>query len=325
MNRHIIFWLLILLPAAVSSGVSKRLEIYLPRTVHVEGDVINLGHVGIVQGPQALADRAEKIPLGRFSIPGQQIILDRETIGSCLAGGGISAKQVRFSGAERIVVSRNESKLTGQQLITAARAFLESQTAGRELIVYDPPQVPKAWIAEDSKPIEVTALPGQDRIFGKRTVLLSLRQEGREIGRVPVEFEVRFQTRQAVAVQDIAAGEVIRKELIRFETRETKESQSADPDALIGATAKRPIEAGRVICADWLQAPVPPVLVQRRQKVILKIDTGLMVITASGEAMDEGAAGEIIRVKRGRRPEERIVLGMVMPDGMIEPLLGKGK
>ena len=44
-----------------------------------------------------------------------------------------------------------------------------------------------------------------------------------------------------------------------------------------------------------------------------------------GTGRGEGAAGEVIRVKRGRRPEERIVLGMVMPDGTIEPLLGKGK
>lgn len=324
MTRYTIFWLLLLFPATVSSGVSNRLEIYLPRTVQVEGDVIELGRIGIFHGSPELAGRAEKIPLGRFSVPGQQITLDRKTIESCLAGSGISAKKVRFSGAERIVISRNESELTGQQLIAAARGFLELQMAGQESIIYDPPQIPKAWVAEGSKPVEVVALPGQDRISGKKTVLLSLRQEGQEVGRVPIDFEVRFRSVQAVAAEDIAAGEVISKELFRFETLETKEPKSADPKKLIGTTARRSITAGSVLRAEWLVPPVPSVLVQRRQKVILKLDTGLLVITASGEAMDEGTAGQVIRVKRGQRPEERIVLGTVMPDGTIEPLLGKG-
>ena len=99
---------------------------------------------------------------------------------------------------------------------------------------------------------------------------------------------------------------------------------SIDPQKIIGYTAQRSITAGTVLHADWLQPPTPPVLVEKRQKVILKIHTDLLMVTASGEAMDEGAAGEVIRVKRGKRPNERIVLGTVMPDGTVEPLLGKG-
>ena len=324
MKKHLLFWILIALIAAIASGASRRLEIYLPRTVQVEGDVVQLGQVGIFHGPEDLTRRAETISLGRFSSPGQQIKLDRATIESCLAGSGISSRQIRLSGAEQIVVSRNESRLTGEQLIAAARAFLITQMTEPGVSILDPAQMPKDLVITESKPIEVVPAAGQDRISGKRTVVLLLRQNGLETGRIPIQFEVRFQSRQAVAVKDIAAGDTISKDLVRFETVETKEPQAVNPEMLFGSVAKRLIRAGTVINEDWLQPSAPPILVERRQKVILKIDTGLMQITAYGEAMDEGAVGQVIRVKRGQRPYERIILGTVKPDGTIEPLLGKG-
>lgn len=324
MNRIMILRFLTVLVIPISLVSARPLDIYLPRTVQIDGDVIELGRVGIFSGPEDLAARARAVPLGRFSIPGQQITLDRVTIESCLAGSGIASRQVRFSGAERIVVSRNERELTGLQLIAAARSFLETQMAGQEAVILDPEQVPKGYLSQGSALIEVVPLAGQDRILGKRTVLLSLRQEGLEVGRVPVHFEVRFHSRQAVASADIAAGQAIREDLIRFETVQTREPQSTDPAIFAGATAKRAIAAGSVIHPDWLQPPAPPVLVQKRQKVFLKLEVGLMLITASGEAMDEGTAGQVVRVKRGQRPEERIVLGTVMPDGTVQPILERG-
>ena len=89
MNRK--YCLLLLLIGLSLSGVEAgRLEIYLPRTVRIEGDVVNLGQVGIFQGNNELSVRAGAVALGRFSVPGQKITLDRKTIESCLAGGGIS-------------------------------------------------------------------------------------------------------------------------------------------------------------------------------------------------------------------------------------------
>jgi flagella basal body P-ring formation protein FlgA len=325
MNKTMSFGLLVAGLITVSSASARPLEIYLPRTVQIEGEVIELGRVGVFSGPEELAIKARGIPLGRFSVPGQQITLDRATIESCLAAGGMGGGRIRLSGADRVVVSRKESAFTGPQLLAAARAFLESQMAGQEAVIKDPDSLPKDYLLGQSGPVEVVPLAGQDRIAGKRTVVLSLRQEGREVGRIPVHFEVRFRSRQAVAAADIAAGQMIREELVRFETIQTPEPQSVDPQKILGATTRRAIPAGSVLNAEWLQPTAPPVLVQKRQKVFLKLDMGLMLITASGEALDEGAAGQVIRVKRGQRPEERIVLGTVMPDGTVQPLLERGR
>ncbi|HPY76889.1 MAG TPA: flagellar basal body P-ring formation chaperone FlgA [Anaerohalosphaeraceae bacterium] len=323
MNKKKTFRLLSAAAILVASAVAGPLEIYLPRTVQVEGEAIQLGRVGVFSGPEELAVRAQEIPLGRFSVPGQQITLDRATIESCLAAGGFSAGQIRLSGAERVVVRRNETELSGPELLAAARSFLESQLAGQDAVIVDP-QVPKGYLIGPSGSVEIIPLAGQDRIAGKRTVILSLRREGREASRIPIHFDVQFRSRQAVAVADIALGQVIRGDQIRFETVQTPEPLSVDPQKIIGMTSKRSICAGSVLHPEWLGQTVPVPLIQKRQKVFLKLEMGLMLITASGEAMDEGAAGQVIRVKRGQRPEERIVLGTVMPDGTVQPLLERG-
>jgi flagella basal body P-ring formation protein FlgA len=51
----------------------------------------------------------------------------------------------------------------------------------------------------------------------------------------------------------------------------------------------------------------------------VQLDTGAMSLSASGQALDEGRAGELIRVKRGQRPDERIIYCTVQPDGTVRP------
>ncbi|HOQ03837.1 MAG TPA: flagellar basal body P-ring formation chaperone FlgA [Anaerohalosphaeraceae bacterium] len=317
-------WMLlngVLLCTAVSQDAG--LEIYLPRAAQVETEVIELGQIGLLQGSQDLAAAVRKISLGRFSMPGQQITLDQQTIRSCLAAGGVSPEKIRLMGAERVVVSRKGQELSGASLLETARAYLQSQLAGQDAVIGEAATVLSGRVLEAGKSCEVVPLLGSDRTPGRRTVILSFRENGQEISRVLIPFEVRFRSRQVVAASDIAVGQVISPQAVRLETAETPEPQTVELAEVVGMTARRAISAGTVIRPQWLQKPAPPILVQRRQKVVLKIDTGLMQITAGGEALDEGAEGQIIRVKRGQRPDERIVLGRVMADGTVQPLWEK--
>lgn len=296
------------------------LEIYLPRTVQVDGEVIELGQIGLLQGSPELAAAVRSIPLGRFSMPGQQIPLDQATIRSCLAAGGVPLEKIRLMGADRIVVSRKGQTLSGSALVASARTFLQSQLAEQGIVIGEALTLPSGRVLESDRSWEIVPLLGVDRTPGRRTVVLSFRENGREVSRILVPFEVRFRGQQVIAAKDIAAGEVISAEAVRLEKAETPEPQTAQLSEVVGMTARRAIAAGTAIRPQWLQPPAPPVLVQRRQRVVLKIDTGLMQITAAGEALDEGTEGQVIRVRRGQRPEERIVLGRVMADGTVQPL-----
>ena len=65
-----------------------------------------------------------------------------------------------------------------------------------------------------------------------------------------------------------------------------------------GMIARRTIEAGRPIEAGIVQPREAPVLVKRQQQVVLRIDSDVLLISAQGQAMEDGKAGDLIRVKR---------------------------
>lgn len=313
--------LVLALSIGAAAAAAESLEIYLPREVKVEPEVIELGAVGVLRGPETLCRKAREVTLGQFALPGQTIQVDRVTILSRLAAAGISASDVSLSGARILSVSRTGQRLTGEQLAQTAQAFIEAQYKEQGLVSARPMQVPSDPLRGIGDNFEVVPSLGDHQTPGRRFVVLSLRENGREVQRLTVPVQVRFRVQQPVTVHAIPSGSVIDAAAVRLEEIEALEPQSGTAAIPSGMVAQRDIPAGAAIQPQWLREQTPPVLIGRRQKVILRLERGGLQITASGEAMDEGRAGDVVRVKRGSRPNERIVIGTVKPDGSVEPIL----
>ena len=82
------------------------LQIYLPRSVTIKDNLPNLGQVAIIQGDETLVAKAEKIGMGRISVPGQKLIINRSSLLSRLASNGISTSQVTLIGAKEITLTQ---------------------------------------------------------------------------------------------------------------------------------------------------------------------------------------------------------------------------
>src|SRR5512143_705381 len=99
-----LLWILIASGAALGE---ENIQVYLFAEPTVETEAITLEQIGRVRGDDALAANARTVSLGRFSVVGQQIVLDRPTVASRLASCGIGAERVTLHGAEKITVRRN--------------------------------------------------------------------------------------------------------------------------------------------------------------------------------------------------------------------------
>ena len=84
---------------------------------------------------------------------------------------------------------------------------------------------------------------------------------------------------------------------------------------------RQPVPKNKVIRGTMVQAKEAPLLIKRRQQVVLKYETGAFCISTQGEAKEDGKAGDMIRVERGTGRDRRIVIGTVMPDGTVKPSL----
>jgi flagella basal body P-ring formation protein FlgA len=84
---------------------------------------------------------------------------------------------------------------------------------------------------------------------------------------------------------------------------------------------RRAISAGTEIKPTLVEPKEPVILVKRRQMVLLRLETGGLLVSAPGEAMDDGSIGDLIEVRRGQGRDQRTVIGKVMPDGTVEPVI----
>lgn len=308
--------------AAAAIAAEKPLRIYLPQEVRLDTASVELGRVGILLGDPALVEKAQAVQLGAFAVEGQALWVDRGTILSRLASSGITPRQVQFLGAEKVRIGRHEMILPADRIVACAQRYLEGKLAdvnGAVATVLRPPQ-PRV-LGTDAGAAELTVKNDVQQGGGVRKISVAILQDGKEVCCEEVYFSVRCQSRRVVAVNELAPGTTLTSENVRVETVSTETPEPAGWVVPYGMVTRQRVAAGAAVSEAQLEPKQEPILVRRRQNVMVRIDTGSLFITAHGEAMDDGRVGEIIRIRRGERPQERIIVCRIQADGSAEPVL----
>ena len=109
---------------AICDPDAPTLQVHLPRSVSVDGERLSLGMISIVQaGDDAVAGKAAAIAMGRAPWSKERLAINRATILGRLAANGLSRDKVYFSGAEQVVVTRNEEVISSDRIVKAAEAW----------------------------------------------------------------------------------------------------------------------------------------------------------------------------------------------------------
>ena len=316
----VLVWLVCCTAAAY--GAERPLQIYLPQEVRLDGEAVELGRVGILLGDTALVEKAQSVSLGSFAMDGQMLLVDRNTILSRLASDGIRAAQVQIRGAETVRIGRHEITVSSEQIAAFAQRHLDNRLAehkGAAVSLLRPPQ--QMVLSAERGATELAVVEDSRQGGGVRRIRVAVLQGGRTVGTEDVHFTVRHAVRRIVAAEELLPGTALTSENIRIETTQSDQPEPADWVVPYGMVTRQRIAEGAVIAEALLEAAQGPVVVRRRQNVLIRIDNGLLFVSAHGEAVDEGRVGEIIRVRRGQRPDERIIVCRIQSDGTVEPVL----
>ncbi|HEU0196841.1 MAG TPA: flagellar basal body P-ring formation chaperone FlgA [Nevskiaceae bacterium] len=129
---------------------------------------------------------------------------------------------------------------------------------------------------------------------------------------------VQVQQRRSVLVltQPVGAGQTITQAMLQLAPRNVASLSSgyfSDPATAVGAIAARPLPAGAVLStSDVRAAPV----IRRGQSVTLEYRTGALTVSALGQALGNGAPGQIVRVQNAG--SHRIISGVVDAQGRVQ-------
>lgn len=312
----------ICLSASGSDGDSAaNLNIYLPREVVVENENLDLGSVGIIRGDKDLTKRAGSVCLGKFSIAGQEIVIDQATILSCLASQGIDPAHVSLSGSKTVTVRRNEALISSEAILTKAMEFLTKElrdpSISRLQSITSPEEVvldKNAGPARIEVRLSTYSTPDRPRVW------VYVYQGDHEEYQKELSFSPRYKSCRAVALVDIAPGTIVSSENTLVETMETTTRDTAKWISPLGSIANRPIRKGMTISDSVVGPAQAPVVIKRRQTVMIRLETAMLYVSSFGEALEDGKVGQFIRVKVGNMRESRTVVGKVSPDGSVSPV-----
>ncbi len=319
---NIILTMCLLLPVNSSADNMKKdsaLQIYLPRKITIKGKHISLGQVVIVRGQESLTAKASEIALGKFSAPGQKIVIDREMILSRLACNGIPVSKVTLTGAKTITIKQQEYTIHSDEFIKLASSFLEKNPPSASFCGLNPIRIPQDFIITGTSSnitFSPRLVPG--RAKNQAEVEIIINSDGKKIGACKVIFGLKYKCRQIVTKVDIPAGTIISPENVKIEKTQSNYPEALDWKPPYGLIAKRNIPAKTILKANMFGPVKPPIITKRNQKVIIRIDMPGFLITAFGKAMQDGRAGEYIKVRNV--DSQRIILARINEDGSVKPV-----
>jgi len=305
------------------SQKDSTLQVYLPREVTIKESCLTLGQVGIIRGNPAedqLVAKASEIILGQISMPGQEIVIDRQMVLSRLACNGIPTSKVTLKGAEKITVRQQQQTISSGEFVTLARSFLKRNPPVTSVCQWNPIRTPKDFvIPETGKDIRFSPRLVPSSASNQARVEIAMLSGGKKIGVREVTFRLKYNCRRVVTLVDIPTGAVISPENVKIEKTQSNYPEPADWRPPYGLIAKRQLPANTVLRPHMVGPLKSPITVKRNQNVIIRIQKPGLLVTAIGKTMQEARAGEYIKVRNV--DSQRIILARVNEDGTVEPVL----
>jgi len=305
---------------AAEKTQDKRLRIYLPREIVIEDNTANLGQIGIIRGDESQVAKAGAIVLGRISVPGQELTVDRQMLLSRLACNGIPASKVKLSGAERVKVRQKGRAIKADEFVERAKLFLSKNLQASSICQSDMIRAPKDLIFAGVH-TDIKLVPRMDRsgAVNQTRIRIGVVAGGKEIGSREISFRHNYEVHKVVALSEIPAGGVISRENVKVEKAISSYPEVANWSAPYGLIARRRLPKDVVLHPNMVGPVKPVILVKRNQNVVIRIEAGGLVITATGRMVDEGAAGDFVRVRNV--DSQRVIIAKVNEDGTVGPVL----
>ena len=311
-----------LLPTSRASELTDVVRIELKADAKAQGPNVTIGDVATISGGPALLQRQiAKLDIAELSSSGKAVNVTRTQVEFRLKLADVPASLYRIEGANEIVVKADRPGATPTQIVDAARAALMKRLpwSADDVSVRLIQPVTATLPAGAPSDIRIAAeLRNAEVSAGRVQVDVSVSERGEKRMNVPVYFDVRPLRTVAVCKVAVARGKAITQQDVAIERRPVETTaQTAEPECVVGAVARRMIKTGDVVAsADLEETAASPVVVKCKQPVKMIVHLGAMNVVAGGEALQDGRVGQLIRVQNTE--SKKVVTGRVTANGIVE-------
>lgn len=138
--------------------------------------------------------------------------------------------------------------------------------------------------------------PSSPRLFDSRRFNFILRSDGRVVRNMTLTVDLEALAPVAVAATDLPRGAILEAEDLTMVTMDLSglRSPCLDGGEMIGKKLRRPVRMGSPLMRSGVETPP---LVKRGDLVTITASKGALTVTARGQAQENGAEDDTIRVK----------------------------
>lgn len=276
----------------VGAGGLRAEAASLKSPISVQADVVKLGDLFTGAGEEAVQ------VVARSPAPGERLVLNAGQSDAIAKSGGIKwSPDNRFV---RAIVTRQARIIDTEEIKNQLFAALRSEGLDQSWHIELGKNDLTAKIAMDEdRPIRI--LNPRFSVHSKRfSAVLETPSGSRATDRQQVTGTIYQMTEIPVLARRVQRGDIVREhdlEFISLPQEKIGRTTLMDKRQIVGKQARRLVASGKPIRAGDLR---PPVMVEKGNLVTLVLRTEKMLISARGKALDNGAAGDIIRVLNTR-------------------------
>jgi flagellar basal body P-ring formation protein FlgA len=312
---------------AVSKPASRLLTISVhPSAVATRGEV-SIAEVATIEGGDAgLRTRIAALDLADAPELGKTATLTHNLIVHRIQIAGIDAERYRIQGAETVTLSTRGYFVPETEIVAAAKQYLLTRLP---------------WSAADLSiettrglrgPVEVSG--GRDDIrfeanlrasrvaLGNIRVDVTILSKGVKQAEVPVSFDVHLCQTVAVASRRIERDHPLTAEDLFFERRPVDNIAGflTESESPVGKRTKRVILPLQVVTKGDIgdNEANAATVIRQRDAVKLVARAGSLVVTTTGEALQDGRTGQTIKVRNV--DSKKVVTGRVVNRNEVQVL-----
>jgi flagella basal body P-ring formation protein FlgA len=276
----------------ISSGAETARAAALRHGAAIEAPVVRLGDIFIGTG-----DKAHEV-VATAPAPGRSETFTAHRLRTIAAAAGLD--WVPGSRYDRVVVERVGRPIPTDEIVAALHDALVSAgaPAGRR-VALSARNLTLHAATDATVPFRVADVT-YDARTGRFGAVVELSAGDRSMERVQLAGNLYDVIQVPVLARVMQRGDVIRDadvDMVELPRTAVPRTALLDRKRVVGQSPRRLLRASAPLNPGDLR---PPVVVPKGSLVTLMVRTNRMLITAQGKALEDGAAGEVIRVLNTR-------------------------
>ena len=303
---------------AVFLSESYALEIRVKEEATVNSDMICLGDIASFSPDNdPRVPRLSKIDVASAPSPGNVVRLNRRFLNYKIGSAIMGKDDIRLKVPGSLVVKRTAQFISSGQLEDIFKEHVRSHSPWpSEKMVFERISTPGTIAMPAGNLHWDVREKGNPQYPGNIALTIDLRVNGKLIRKVPVSGKISIRQEVIKAVKKIRKGELISRDelvLVRESSSHLRKDVLTSLDDVLGKRSVRNIQAGQFITSNMIDDPP---LVKKGKRVVIKAQNELITATTLGKVMEDGRAGDQVRVINISSGKE--ILATVRGPGLVE-------